>query len=247
MLLAAVPAWLAAVTLLQALRARSALVLQADCGVAEASVARLPADAAARVLMVGDSTGAGVGAVQERYTLHGLLRHEFPFVAVCNRCAKGARTVDVIEQVNEVKAEAQQFDVALIVAGGNDVLHGTDAAAMSAHAGELVDAVASISKEIVWLSCADVGDAPVLLAPFSWWFSWRTRVMADAIGAVVRERNVDLVDFSSGVHRQRISGDRPRFFAPDGIHPTGMAYRYCFDVLRERPAIRWLTGLAPRP
>lgn len=47
----------------------------------------------------------------------------------------------------------------------------------------------------------------------------------------------DFVDFAGAPHGPVFARDTARYFAPDGLHPSASANRYCLDVLMKRPAL----------
>lgn len=196
-----------------------------------------PARTELRVLLVGDSTGVGLGIGDVRATLPGLLARRLRGVRIDNRCRSGARIVDVLAQLPPAAAVAQRYDLLMVFAGGNDVLHATplDALARSTH--RLGRRARQVAQRVVWLGHADVGSAPVFLPPLAWWLSWRSRRVAEVLKAQARRAGVDFVDFAGAPHGPVFARDTARYFAPDGLHPSACANRYCLDVLMKRPAL----------
>jgi lysophospholipase L1-like esterase len=112
------------------------------------------------VLLLGDSTGQGVGVQRDELTVQGQWRLAMPSIGLTSCCQSGARVHQVAEHLKQVDANQQRFDLALIFAGGNDVRRGTDAATLSTHVHQLLDGVKAIADRSVWLGCADIGQAP---------------------------------------------------------------------------------------
>ena len=75
-----------------------------------------------RLLIVGDSTGVGLGAVSIEDSLAGRLARDFPQASIENRAELGARIACVLGQLADVDAG---YDAVLIAAGGNDILRRT--------------------------------------------------------------------------------------------------------------------------
>ena len=188
-----------------------------------------------RLLMVGDSTGVGVGAEAER-SFAGLLAHTLG-VPVDNRCANGARVSDVVAQLDPPGDESK-YDFVVVLAGGNDALRGTRLARLERAAGEVLQRARRVADNVVWVGCADIGIAPALPPPLSWWLGWRCRRAMQTIGRVARSRGAPFVDFTTAEHSARFRAARRHYFAADGLHPSAAAYRECFEiVLRTVPAI----------
>jgi lysophospholipase L1-like esterase len=190
-----------------------------------------------RVLIVGDSTGLGVGAESPDLTLGGLLAAEFGAVEIVNRCSIGARVSDAITQVQPLKSNERSFDLALILVGGNDVLRGTSYDRLAFDARRLLDSVRLVAERSIWMGSANVGLAPVFMPPLSWWLNSRSRRMMRVLSREAHAAGADFIDFTSAEDDQQFRRHRSAYFAEDGVHPSGAAYRLCFETLRRQPAV----------
>ena len=196
-----------------------------------------------RLLMVGDSTGTGVGAGTADRSFAGLLARTLG-VPVDNRCANGARVADVAAQL-EVPCDASTYDIVVVLAGGNDALRGTRLARLERGAREVLQRAQRVAENVVWVGCADIGIAPALPPPLSWWLGWRCRRAMRTIGRVARSSGAPFVDFTAAEHSARFRAARRHYFAADGLHPSAAAYRECFEiVMRSVPAISRLARRA---
>lgn len=193
-----------------------------------------PRHRVARVLVVGDSTGLGMGAPFPAHSLPGLLAAEFSGLEVVNRCLSGARVGEVAAQVPAPTGRDAPFDLALVLAGGNDVLRPTGARQLRREAEELLLELKGAAKRVVWMGCANLGAAPAILPPLSWWLGFRTRRTMRSIAEVARRQGVEFIDFCDKRHADHFASAPGTYFAADGVHPSGAAYRYCFEALRER-------------
>ena len=206
-----------------------------------------PAHPHAHVLVVGDSTGVGIGAGNDAQSLPGLLALRYPGVAITNRSANGARIADALAQVNASAARGERHDLLLVFAGGNDVLALTPNRKLVADARRLLDAASRVAARVVWLGHADIGCAPVIAPPLAWCASWLTRRNARALARTVRRKGAAFVDFSERRFSNVFGRATQRWFAADGLHPSADAYRFCLDeverrvplaaVLRQEPAL----------
>ena len=77
-----------------------------------------------RVLVVGDSTGAGVGSQSFAESVAGRLVKDFPQAEVQNAAVRGATVADVVRHVRNL-TPSHPFDLVLVFAGGNDVIRRT--------------------------------------------------------------------------------------------------------------------------
>lgn len=148
---------------------------------ARAGAARAPAPysrptpaPAWRILVLGDSTGVGLGADPRQESIAAWLARDFPGAHVINRSACGARVRDLQAQAADPAAQGR-WDLVLVLCGGNDVLRRTPARALAADADALLRSLRSRSDEVVWAGVANLGLAPIFLRPLGWWLSLRTR------------------------------------------------------------------------
>lgn len=188
----------------------------------------------ARVLVLGDSTGVGIGATTPRQSLAGLLGAEFPQAEVVNCSVAGARLADVLRQCREHDWPARSFDLVLLHVGGNDVLRLTDWSAMSAEATELLGRLRHVGRRTIWLGMANIGLSPLFIAPFSWWLSARTRRASRLFAACARDAGVEFVSFFREHGDDIFSKERDKYFSADGLHPSSQSYRYCWEVLKRQ-------------
>ncbi len=186
-----------------------------------------------RLLVIGDSTGVGVGSATPAESLLGRLQRDIDGAEIVNLAQIGARVADVAEQIAPLDGE--RFDFALVLAGGNDVMRMTPLPQLADDARALLDALRPLAGGIVWMGCADVGAAPCLIAPFSWFFSRRSRLTTRCLADAARDAGVDFVDFVDHPIDADLRRRPRRYFAYDGVHPSGFAYGRCYDVLKARP------------
>jgi lysophospholipase L1-like esterase len=217
-------------------------------GRAEARLARpferpLPG-APRRVLVVGDSTGVGVGAGCPEASLPGLLAAAYPGVEIVNRCASGARTADVPAQVH---AAGAGFDLALVLVGGNDVLRATPRRRLAADARALVARLRRAARRTVWLGSANLAGSPLLKGPLAWWLGWNSGRTMALLAREARAAGAEFIDFWRPVGEDLFARRAGTYFARDGVHPGAPSYRHCFEVLRRQAPLGALLSTPRQP
>lgn len=197
----------------------------------------------ARVLLVGDSIGVGVGAGHAEASLAALIARSYPQTEVVNRCRSGARVADALAQL---RAETgPPFDLALVLAGGNDVLRATPAKQLAQQASQLLAEAARTARRTVWLGSANVGGSPVLAGPLAWWFTWRTGRTMRLIAREARRHGALFVDFFRPPREDPFARRAGIYFAGDGLHPSAVSHRHCFDALRRQAPLDALLDPPP--
>lgn len=226
-----VPIALLAALLRQALLLRHANQ-QADMLVSNArAFERATRAPRARVLVLGDSTGVGVGADQPEFSLAGLIAADFSNVDIVNACRSGAKVADVLELVRTDPWERRRFDLILVHAGGNDVLYGTPLHNLARDADAVLQIVATLGRRVVWLGPPNLGTLPLFLSPVSWWMTQRSRKVCRILADATARHGAAFVSFFREKGDDPCTEDPQRFFAADGFHPSTEYYRYAYDVL----------------
>lgn len=191
-----------------------------------------------RVLVLGDSTGAGVGADLPCGAVAGLLAREHPDVEVVNISEPGARVADLCAQIDACGSPDKPFDLALLHIGGNDVLRSKRLADIEQQADEALARLKRIARQTVWLGPGDLGAVPLFVPPFSWWMSQRTCMAAERFERAAKRAGAEFIAFHAPCHTRVLSSDRRRYFSADGLHPSSESYAYCYGQLLQSTSIR---------
>jgi lysophospholipase L1-like esterase len=184
-----------------------------------------------RVLLVGDSTGVGVGCRDAGESIAAHLARDFGEVEVSNLCVTGATVADVLAGLRELPA-ADRFDLVLVFAGGNDVLRRTRWRVLRAGRARRAGRAGRPQRHVLWAGMANVGLAPLFLPPFSWWMTDRTRRVNRLLAWQVRLAGARFVDFFRERDSDPFSAEPARYYAVDGVHPSPRAYAHCYAAMR---------------
>ena len=187
-----------------------------------------------RILLVGDSTGAGVGCERALDSIAAQIARDFRHSEVRNLCRNGATVADVLRTVRALDSE-HAADVVLVFAGGNDVLRRTSWRDLEQQADALLVELKRRSRLVLWAGMANVGLAPLFVPPFSWWITARTRRVNQVLARRVSAAGARFADFFHERGTDPFSAEPARFYARDRVHPSAHAYAYCYA--RMRPAI----------
>ncbi len=190
--------------------------------------------AARRFLIVGDSTGVGIGSIDSRSTVAGRLSAAFPGTEVVNRACDGAHSSDIAGQIATTSG---RFDLILMFAGGNDAIGLTPYETTALAAESALDIACARSDDVAVIPPADVGSAPIWLWPLDALFTRRAAVVRRAWQFATRERcGVHLVDLRLPKDRDPFRIAPRRFYSPDGIHPSADGYALWFaQITRQVP------------
>lgn len=193
-----------------------------------------------RVLIVGDSTGVGVGAERPTDSIGGLLTAEYRDAELINLSVGGACIADVLTQLRAVGHDGRRFDLVLLHIGGNDIMRTSTMQQSLLAIGPLLTRLQQLGRRVVWLGPGDIGLAPLFRPPFSWWMSYRTRLACDTFHRLATQHGVEYVGFHGDPHRLVLARERHIYFAADGLHPSSHAYRYVYGCLSRSGALAHL-------
>ena len=182
-----------------------------------------------RMLWLGDSTAAGVGASAAEDTVPRLVAAAFGAdTELVSRAVSGARVKDVVDrQLDGI--DLADFDLVFLSVGANDAIHLT-------RRGEFYDAyqrLAGIGDRLVALGVPDMGSPTRFAQPLRAIAGWRGRSVDRTIRDVLRDHpGVTYVDIA-GRTGPAFRRDPGRYFAADRFHPSDAGYRLWADAVLD--------------
>ena len=188
-----------------------------------------------RILIIGDSTGVGTGADDPADSIAGRIAREFPFVAIVNKSADGARAKDVLEQLNTL--EENGFDMVLVQVGGNDILRFTELNTLKNAIAEILHAAYQTAPDVIFMSTGNVGSSPAFFAPVNWIYTDRTRKVRSIFQLISREKGVEYVDLFLEKAEDPFLEDPKRYFAADLLHPGSDGYGLWYEELKSQTSL----------
>jgi lysophospholipase L1-like esterase len=195
----------------------------------------------ATVLILGDSTGVGVGATRPEESVAGLLAADYPDADIVNVAVSGTRVAGAIEQVRRCLEAGLRVDLALLHVGGNDVVDDTPPHQLASDCDTLLQELGRLAARTVWLGPPDLGLAPLFPRLYAWVMASRSRVASQVFAAAAARHDVVFVDFSAPAHVAYFRKRRRKHFAVDGFHPNSASYKYGYMTARQ------MLGLQSRP
>jgi lysophospholipase L1-like esterase len=179
-----------------------------------------------RLLMLGDSTAAGLGVERTEETVGGRLAE---LIAATGRQVRldsvavaGSRTADLSTQVSRALVRSAP-DIAVILVGSADATHFTSLGQVAAHLAAAVRRLRSAGAEVVVGTCPDLGAARSMAQPLRELIGWAGRRVGEASrqgavdgGGVV----IDLAARTGPVFRAD-----PGTLSADGYHPSADGYQ----------------------
>lgn len=225
---------MAAVIALYASRIRFSRRIVARTVAAESS----PQECLRTIVIAGDSTAFGVGALPAESTA-GRLAAAFPHARVINVARSGARIGHVTQQLDRI--ECPRVDLILIQACGNDVLEFRSVAKVEADLREAIARARELSDNIVLMPGQNFSVAPFFLRGLSTIIMRHAVKVHAMVQRVTRELDILFVDLFHDPAAEAFVQEPKRYYCPDGLHPSGDGYGIWFAVLMASvPMTRFL-------
>ena len=190
-----------------------------------------PAGGPLRMLWLGDSTAAGVGASGPDGALPRQVASRLGRpVQLTVLAISGAQVEDVIEK-QLPKVTALDPDVVFLSIGANDVVHFTSKDSFTSRYRRLLDQLGT--TPVIALGVPDMGAAPRFAQPLRAIAGWRGRALDGRIRGEVAGRDavkyVDIAGRTGPVMRR----DPDRYFALDRYHPNEAGYGLWADAVLD--------------
>lgn len=191
-----------------------------------------PSGPALRMVWLGDSTAAGVGASDADLAIPRRVATALDRpVELTSLAVSGERVADVVDD-QAPELDALRPDVVLVSIGANDVVHLTSRADFRAHYDDVVAAVPE-GALLVLLGVPDMGAPPRYLQPLRGIASFRGRQLEEVSRDVARDNDAVYVDIA-GQTGPTMRSDTDRYFAEDRYHPSDDGYALWADAVLEQ-------------
>jgi len=188
------------------------------------------ADYAKTMLVLGDSTGVGVGAQKPEDTVAGLTAAYIGATYAENYAVSGAAVEELPGQI--AKAKCDSYDLVLVHIGGNDILAGNDPKKVAPRLTEILKTLPQAGKVVV-LSAGNVGGAtifPHVIRPFHMWL---TLAYHKAFTPAVESAGGTYVNLYMPLLKDPFLRRPNYYLAPDGLHPSSAGYALWFEKVKE--------------
>lgn len=194
----------------------------------------LPAAAAGRLLVVGDSTAVGTGASSPANSVAGLLAREHPRLAITNYGEDGAKFEGIARQLERAQG---RWDAVLVLGGGNDVIRLTGYEKLQDAVGRVAQLARERSDVVVFLPSGNVGNAPFFFPPLSWWMTQRSQTLHEIVRGAAQAHGASYVNLYKHRADDPFAQDPKGMNAKDGLHPSDAGYRLWHGELNRQAGL----------
>ncbi len=184
-----------------------------------------------RLVVLGDSTGAGVGVIRTEETVGGVLARRLAGprrrVRLAGAAIAGSGSGDLGPQVS--RALLGRPDVAVLLVGATDATSGTSLGAVRQNISDAVRRLRAAGAAVVVGTCPDLGASRAFAQPLRRVVAWRGRRVAATTAAAAEAAGGVAVDLGQRVGP--VFRADPASYCEDGFHPSADGYRLIAGAL----------------
>jgi acyl-CoA thioesterase I len=173
---------------------------------------------------LGDSTGAGVGAVNGGYVLrlYNRMLPQRPGSQLANLCVSGATTGDLIRGQLDRGVEKNPQLVTLGI-GINDIGHSVPLEQFAENYERILSTLKEkTTAQIVVTNIPDISSAPVVPSTLRGRYHEQIQTFNQRLEEIAKRHDVTVFDIYSITNRELPS--HPEYFSRDGFHPSDEGY-----------------------
>lgn len=186
-------------------------------------------DTSVSMLVLGDSTGVGVGADRPEETVAGRAARHIGATYVENLAEVGAETEDLLEQAR--KAKLPHYSLLLIHIGGNDVILFHNPKKTGAYLSDFLENAPRADKVII-LSAGNVGGATIFPRLIRLLHTFLNRRLHRVFENVAKKHGVTYVNLYEPFYKDPFLRDPNRYLSMDGLHPSSYGYGLWFEKVK---------------
>ncbi len=181
------------------------------------------------MLVLGDSTAAGIGADKPEDTVPGRIADELNATHVENYAVSGAVVDDLVLQITE--ARQTSYDFILVQIGGNDItrLH---PAVQTAQTLTFILKTLPPAKQVLVVSAGDVGAATIIPPFFRPIFTKLNLAYHAEFAKDLGAEGITYVNLHEAPDNELFTTHPEIYLAVDGFHPSGAGYGLWFNAIK---------------
>jgi lysophospholipase L1-like esterase len=181
------------------------------------------------LLVIGDSTGVGVGADRAEDSVAGRLSAYIGATYAENYAVSGAMVEDLPAQIQ--KAKLPKYDYLLIQIGGNDIFAFHNAKKTAAHLSNIFGTLPPAEK-IILMSAGNAGGGTLFPPPMRPFHTMVNMALHKEFARVAHGWRAIYVELYEPFWKDPFLRDPSRYLSGDGLHPSSYGYGLWFDKVK---------------
>ena len=190
-----------------------------------------PQNPTKRVLVIGDSTSYGTGALNPIHSLYGRLAQDFPSIEITNKSVNALNSAGLL---TVLRNNTEPCDMLMMHIGGIDTLSFTPKKRLE----KIFASVAQHIKEqnipvAVLVSVNNVGLSPFVRFPLKTLFNRRSETMHFLFERIAQQHGFIHISLYARPGEDELAQDPNTFFAGDKIHPNDAGYAIWYQKIKH--------------
>lgn len=187
-----------------------------------------PPNPSRKILCVGDSIAAGVGAKEPLNSIVGNIGKDFPTAEIINHSKSGAGISKLLKYLKTENLE--NYDLIFVIIGGMDIIQLKSLAKFKKNLQELILLLSKHSKKIIFLPPTNTGSLPLYYFPITQFLSRRSHKMQKIFQKICQDNqncftiNADFSDLLK---------DKKTYFSADLSHPNDAGYTLWYQKIKK--------------
>lgn len=186
-------------------------------------------EGAPSLLILGDSTGYGLGASASENTIAGRIGSEYPNYSLVNMSANQRTIGELAPVVDNLDGT---YKLILLQIGANDILQDNDLSTVEQQLRDVIQKLESHSEHILMMSSGNVGAASRFSAKESEKYERLTRQYRTMFTRVASTTPVVYIDLFAEPDADPFVSEPEVYLARDGLHPSDAGYGLWYQLLR---------------
>jgi lysophospholipase L1-like esterase len=192
-----------------------------------------PANPTMRILVAGDSSAIGVGAIDPAKSIAGRLGRRYSNADLTNIGVSGAKVNDLLNALQ--KQKDHHYDLLILQIGANDITHFISLESIKADMAEVLKISNQISDKTIVLTSGDLGRIPIFKWPINVLMTQRTKAVRQIfLEEIAKHPNMSYVDLFYLLKKDPSRKNFDPYYSPDQFHLNDNGYGIYYHYLEEK-------------
>lgn len=184
-------------------------------------------NATLKILIMGDSSAVGVGAISPTGSVAGLIAQDFPDAHIDNLAVSGMRTEGLVKSFDQVAG--QKYDLIIIHIGGNDIVRFVDIEESVNNLRLILNKSAAVGENTVLITAGNMESVKMFPWPVRKIYGAHSRLYRDKFMQVANEMNIHYVDLYRTKDSDPYYINPSLYYSRDLLHPSEAGYAVWYE------------------
>lgn len=185
-----------------------------------------------RVLVIGDSSAVGTGALNPENSVAGRLSRAYPHTHIENYGRNGMRTAGLLKALRSLPQE-KRYDLAILNIGGNDVVFLSALADVEKEIGNVLTEAHARAKKVILWSGGNAANIPAIPFTLRYLYRKRTLLLRTMFTKAAKKFGTIYIDLFREKKDDPCRQKPKLYVAADRFHPSDAGYGLWFDALQK--------------